>query len=121
MLAMGVLLVYLQFILVPLVMSVFFSYFLQPVVELLADRPLLCCGKDCCVDWCGSVSAAPGRHRPLPGYRKVLVKITGTKETHPGRGCGAARWCCKSILLVRFPRILAVAGAFVSPHAACAV
>lgn len=46
-LAMGLLLVYLSFILVPLVMSIFFSYFLQPIVDLLTERPLTCCGRDC--------------------------------------------------------------------------
>jgi hypothetical protein len=117
-LAMGVLLVYLQFILVPLVMSIFFSYFLQPVVELLADRPLICCGRECCVEWCGSVyhssggNIASGRHAPLPGYRKLLVRIAGDRKSNPDRGSGAARWLCKSVLLVRFPRWLAVATAF---------
>ena len=66
-LAMGVLLVYLKFILVPLVMSIFFSYFLQPLVEMLADRPLTCVGRECCVDWCGSMSGGQqSRHKPEP-------------------------------------------------------
>lgn len=118
-LAMGILLVYLKFILVPLVMSIFFSYFLQPLVEMLADRPLICCGRECCVDWCGSVyhanSAAPSRHRPIPGFRKILVRCTGDRKTNPDRVSGAARCLCKSLLLVRLPRwcVAATCGATV--------
>jgi|EP01043_Picozoa_sp_COSAG02_P055427 hypothetical protein len=107
-LAMGILLVYLKFILVPLVMSIFFSYFLQPLVEMLADRPLICCGRECCVDWCGSMyqgnSAVSNRHREMPGYRKLLIRCTGDRKTNPDRASGAARCLCKSLLLVRFPR-----------------
>eukprot|EP01043_Picozoa_sp_COSAG02_P030772 COSAG02_NODE_1981_length_10196_cov_11.415668_5_plen_298_part_00 len=107
-LAMGVLLVYLKFILVPLVMSIFFSYFLQPLVEILADRPLMCCGRECCVDWCGSMSqessAVSTRHRPTPGFRKLLIRCTGDRKTNPDKASGAARCLCKSLLLVRLPR-----------------
>ena len=38
-LALGMLLIYLRFLLVPLIMGVFVSYFLQPVVDLLVAKP----------------------------------------------------------------------------------
>ena len=55
---MGLLLVYLEFILVPLVMAVFFSYFLQPIVDLLSVRPIHCCGNETlCASYCGDPPA----------------------------------------------------------------
>ena len=113
-LAMGLLLVYLSFILVPLVMSVFFSYFLQPIVDLLADRPYscVCCEKRrvCCASWCGNSGSGAGKR--VAGYRKLLVRVTGDSKTHPNKCCGYARCTLKSVLLLRLPRWLAVATAF---------
>ncbi len=42
--------VYLSFILVPLAVSYFLTFLLQPVVRLLTQRPLVCCGRPVCAD-----------------------------------------------------------------------
>ena len=42
--------VYLSFILVPLAVSYFLTFLLQPVVKLLTQRPLVCCGRPVCAD-----------------------------------------------------------------------
>jgi predicted PurR-regulated permease PerM len=42
--------VYLSFILVPLVVSYFLTFLLDPITELLTKRPLICCGRELCRD-----------------------------------------------------------------------
>ncbi|EOD31552.1 hypothetical protein EMIHUDRAFT_456279 [Emiliania huxleyi CCMP1516] len=40
---------YLKAILIPLVLAVSLMYILQPLIDFLTRRPLLCCGRRCCV------------------------------------------------------------------------
>jgi hypothetical protein len=40
--------VYFRFILVPLTMAYFLTFLLGPVIDLLAQRPLICVGQVCC-------------------------------------------------------------------------
>ena len=67
-LALGMLLIYLRFLLVPLIMGVFVSYFLQPVVDLLVAKPRCVCTV----------------HHPRPGALRVITLHVVGKLTAKG-------------------------------------
>ena len=78
---------YLKAILIPLVLAVSLMYILQPLIDFLTRRPLLCCGRRCCVQ------------RPnLDGVPACLRPVA------------------ESCLLVRLPYWLAVCVALVVPN-----
>ena len=72
-LAFGILLVELSFVLVPLVMAMFFSYFLQPIVDALTERPMTCCGKDVCTDFCGASGKVLSKTRKAAAVQRCAL------------------------------------------------
>ena len=119
--ALGVLLIYLSFLLIPLVLGAFLAYFLEPIVDLFVRRPLAVGPMKLCKT-----------NRDESRLMRMLDKheCTRSKQATDGRGNGndaendadneddadeehgKMHSCCKGILLVKFPRFIAVVLAF---------
>jgi hypothetical protein len=95
--------VYLSFILVPLAVSYFLTFLLQPVVRLLTQRPLVCCGRPVCAELM--------RRNMLRANRDRLesTAVDPASESSAKALSAAAKQCGLDLLLLgRLPHTAAV-------------